>query len=285
MWGVEEVRKKLTLPRWAATDVEEERRLAAMKILLQDDFKSMSAKAVADLAIANPSQPGQRMGGATSTIKVVDAFPDVYSDFRLLRFLRKDKVQDPVTAALRYRQFLEWREEYGIDALRLMIEDRPFAPPQHLALVNEHLPSDFQATPATVEGIVRVFLHVGDWDTDTITKLIQSNELSLRSFLQYWAYTFDSLHYHLHQESMRQRQMVFIEEVCDLSGMSLKQFSPAFLSTVLKPWIDMTQKNYPETAKRIMFKNPPRIMSLVWRLVTPMVSPGTVAKIRIGDEK
>ena len=78
--------------------------------------------------------------------------------------------------------------------------------------------------------------------------------------------------------------MTFIEEICDLKGMTMKQFSPAFLSTVLKPWINLTQSNYPETAKRIIFLNPPKILKLVWKLVTPMVSPGTVAKVSLKSD-
>ena len=75
--------------------------------------------------------------------------------------------------------------------------------------------------------------------------------------------------------------MVFIDEVCDLSGMAMKQRSPEFSSTVLKPWLDLTQSHYPETAKRIVFLNPPKIVSVIWKIVTPMASPGTVAKVSL----
>ena len=264
LWGVEKTRKDLSLPSWVCTDLEEERRLAAMKIILQNELEALDSKTI-------------RRNGRH--VKVTSAFPDVYSDFRLLRFLRKDKVQDPVTAAVRYREFLQWRHTNNVDEIRSLVETNPFEPPQELSIVAKYLPCDFQPDRPSDDGVVPILLKVGSWDTATITQLIRNNELSLGVFLQYWAYMFDSVHARLYEESMRQKQMVFIDEVCDLSGMSLKQFSPAFISTVLKPWMDLTQSNYPETAKRIVFLNPPKIMSIVWRMVTPMVSPGTVAKV------
>jgi hypothetical protein len=272
LWGVEKTRQDLSLPSWACESVEEERRLAAMKMLLERELERLNSKMV-----TLPQNGGRRV------VKVVTAFPDVYSDFRLLRFLRKDKIQDPVTAAMRYRQYLQWRERNDIDAIRAMVESHPFEPPPALAVVENYLPCEFRGEPSR-DGIVPILLQVGSWDTAGITQLIRNNELPLSAFLQYWAYMFDSLHYHLYQESMKENQMVFIDEVCDLSGMTLQQFSPAFVSTVLKPWMDLTQSNYPETARRILFLRPPRILRLVWTLVTPLASPGTVAKISLKSD-
>jgi len=44
-----------------------------------------------------------------------ERYPDVYSDLRLMRFLRKSKERDVVSAAERYRSFLEWREKNEVD--------------------------------------------------------------------------------------------------------------------------------------------------------------------------
>ena len=266
LWGVEKAREDLLLPSWACSDPEEERRLAAMKIMLVKDLKELESKTI------------YLQKNGRKQVKLVDAFPDVYSDFRLLRFLRKDKVQDPVTAAVRYREFLSWRERNNIDEIRAMIESNIFEPPPELAMVADYVPCEFQAKRSQ-DGVVPVLLKVGSWDTSSITQLVRSNDLSIETFLQYWTYMFDSLHCHLYQESMREKKMIFIDEVCDLSGMSLKQFSPSFISTILKPWMHLTQSNYPETAKRIVFLNPPKILSVVWKIVTPLTSPGTVAKV------
>jgi hypothetical protein len=63
--------------------------------------------------------------------------------------------------------------------------------------------------------------------------------------------------------------------------MRMQQFSPAFVTQVLKPWLSVTQTYYPETIKYIFFMNPPRALSLIWKIVAPMSSPGTVAKVRM----
>ena len=272
LWGVEKAVKGLSLPPWACVDSEEQRRLGAMNIILEKDLEMLESK-----TIIMPDNGGR-------VRKVVDVFPDVYSDVRRLRFLRKDKIQDPVTAALRYRDFLQWRNDNAIDEIRALVESNPFEPPTKLSRVGDLLPGIFRAEPVQEEnGIVPVLLQVGAWDSTTITKLMKNNELTLTSFLQYWVYIFESIHKHLYNQSMKTKQMVYIDEVCDLTGMNMSQFSPGFISTVLKPWIHLTQSYYPETAKFIRMLNPPNILFVVWKLVTPMVSPGTVAKIRLNS--
>lgn len=78
--------------------------------------------------------------------------------------------------------------------------------------------------------------------------------------------------------------MTFLDEVCDLTNLSIKQFSPAFVTKVMKPWLKMTQSHYPETTRRIYVLKPPAIVNFAWRLVTPLLSQGTVDKIQIvGD--
>jgi hypothetical protein len=92
---------------------------------------------------------------------------------------------------------------------------------------------------------------------------------------------FESLHRQLYLDSYRLEKMIYVDEICDLSGMRMQQFSPAFVTQVLKPWLSVTQTYYPETTKHIFFLNPPRIISLIWKIVAPMSSPGTVAKVRM----
>lgn len=258
--------KVLSIPKWACRNIDEEKRLATMKLILDGDLKELNNRKV---TLANGEERSP-----------IEAFPDVYSDFRLLRFLRKDKVQDPVAAADRFKVFIVSRMENNHDKLRAQVQSSMFRPPPELAVINDFLPCAFCEAPSE-NGTVPLLLNIGSWDTSSIKKSIDQNNLSLSSFLEYWTYMFDSLHLHLYRESMKQKQMIFIDEVCDLTHMSLSQFSPSFVSDVLKPWIRLTQANYPETAKRIVFVNPPRILSMVWKIVTPMVAPGTVAKVSL----
>lgn len=80
------VSKDLSLPWWAYNlkDVKETQRLASMKLLLLADLEAIESRTV------------QLRG---QTVNVTEAFPDVYSDLRMLRFLRKEKDQDPLPAA------------------------------------------------------------------------------------------------------------------------------------------------------------------------------------------
>jgi len=219
------------------------------------------------------------------SIKVTKAFPDVYSDFRLLRFLRKDKVQDPVTAAVRYRQFLQWREDNHVDEIRLQIEERlrqgdknVFVPPKDVQRVSKYLPCIIEPLKSC-HGLIPVVLEVGEWDTKGLTKLIQSKELSIREFLAYWIHIYEALNLHLYQESFRTKRLVSVEEICDLSGLTLAHFSHPFVSHVLKPWVEMTQSNYPETTMSIVFLRPPRLFSLIWKWFSPLFSKGTIEKV------
>mmetsp|Transcript_33204 Transcript_33204/g.94418 ORF Transcript_33204/g.94418 Transcript_33204/m.94418 type:complete len:429 (-) Transcript_33204:59-1345(-) len=270
-WGVQKTQSHMNLPSWACKDANEERHLAAMKIVLERDLQKLQMKTIT-------RQNGQ-------TVKVVEAFPDVYGDLRLLRFLRKDKIQDPVTAAVQYREFLQWRDENRVDEIRLLIDERlragdndAFRPPEDWKVVNDYLPCDIKPIKS-YNGLMPVVLRLGQWDTQGISKLILQKKLSIRAFFAYWTYLLEALHLHLYQESLRTKQMVFVEETCDLNGMSLSQFSPTFVSHILKPWIHMTQSHYPETAQSITLLRPSKVFSLAWKLISPMFSKGTVAKV------
>lgn len=219
-------------------------------------------------------------------------YPDVYSDLRLLRFLRKSKDRDVESAAERYRSFLLWRKENEVDNIRKMIEcSGAFTPTSaRLQTVAAHFPTNFdylvQETDESNVGdksvVKPAILNVGGFDTKGITKKILSSnsDIVLEDFLNYWIFLNESIHLRLYQQSMQSGQMTFLDEVCDLSGLSLRQFSPSFVSKVMSPWLKMTQAYYPETTRRIYILHPPAIIKVAWKLVTPLLSQGTIDKIR-----
>lgn len=256
---------ELNIPDWACVDEGERHRLGLMKLLLKEDFER-----IRDVTV---DMDGKQ-------VPVVQAFPDVYGDLRLLRYLRKDAVQNPESAAQRYRSFLNWRRENDVDTVRLDVESRPFSPPSQLDILRELTPCDFDVKEGGSEDTVAALLYIGAWDTRKITRLIQRNEMSLSCFLLYWTHIFESLNLKLHNEMMQRERMVYIDEIADLKGLTLNHFSPGFVNQVLKPWMRVTQRNYPETTKRIIFLSPPKFISIMWNIVTPMVSPGTVAKVQ-----
>lgn len=236
-------------------------------------------------------------------------YPDVYGDLRLLRFLRKSKVRDVRSSAERYRSFLEWRRENDVDGIRAMVEDdngegkgkssSSFAPADgRLQAVAEYFPMNFDRVVGSTsnsgdggggggdnESMIAnrpAILYVGSFDSLGISEKIASaqSEMSLDDFLDYWIYLYESIHFHLYRQSIQSGEMMFLDEVCDLSGLSIQQFGPYFVTKVMKPWLRMTQTNYPETTRRIYILNPPAIINLAWKLVTPLLSQGTVDKIR-----
>jgi hypothetical protein len=260
---IAQMAESIELPKWACEDNNELERLAEMKFLLKDELNSIAKKVI--------HLDGGRL------VKVVDAFPDVYSDFRMLRFLRKDQLQDPASAANRYRKFLVWRQESNLDSIRASVMIKPFQVPPELQSVGDYIPCDF----FDGDGVKPMLLRVGEWDTAGITRHIENGVIRVEDFLVYWAYMFESLTKKLHEDSMKCNSMLRLDQVCDLSKMSLQQFSPGFVSRVMKPWLAMTQQNYPETTRNIIFFRPPRILSVVWKMVTPFVSPGTIAKVQM----
>jgi len=167
------MRQRLSLQKSFFLSAEEEHRLATMKLILQNDLQEMQRLRV---SLAD---------GATSS--VVTAFPDVYGDLRMLRFLRKDEQQNPVSAAARYAQFLQWRRNKDIDALvRVSVQEKPFQTP--FPIVQEHLPCEFdvhrsistQMDTTKQTTMIPVILFVSDWDTAKMTDLIRSKKGTIR---------------------------------------------------------------------------------------------------------
>ena len=119
-------------------------------------------------------------------------------------------------------------------------------------------------------------LYIGAFDTQGISEQIASSEsdITLDDFINYWIYLYESIHLNLYQQSLDSGKMIFLDEVCDLKGLSIKQFSPYFVSKVMKPWLTMTQAYYPETTRRIYVLNAPSVVNLAWKLVTPLLSKG-----------
>ncbi|KAL7538797.1 hypothetical protein ACHAXR_012391 [Thalassiosira sp. AJA248-18] len=265
---------------WACHSDEEKLKLQKMKLLLESELQEV-----------------------VTNQQLHQTYPDVYSDLRLLRFLRKSKERDVVSAAERYRSFLNWREENNVDDIRAMVESNgvaSFAPPNdRLQTVANYFPMKFdyviQSATAPGDGrrnkggdnIVRpAILYIGSFDTLGMSEIIKSSKssISLDDFLNYWIFLYESIHFRLYQQSVSNGEMMFLDELCDLSGLSVQQFSPYFVTKVMKPWLRMTQSYYPETTRRIYVLNPPGIINLAWNLVTPLLSQGTVDKIRFEKE-
>jgi hypothetical protein len=241
-----------------------------MKRLLKDDFNELRNNTVL-------------LRGAR--VSVLHAFPDVYGDLRLLRFLRKDAIQSPVLAADRYQKFLRWRRDTRADIIRAMVEENEHRhPPDHFSRISENVPSTFNLLDVVLPepGCFPIILHVGKWKTHIIGDLVRKEEIVLDEFLEYWTFMFESLHHDLYLESHRRQKLVYVDEICDLSQISLRQLaSPTFVARVLEPWIKLSQSYYPETTRCIVFLNPPRILSLAWNTVARFISPGTLAKVKV----
>ena len=277
--------------KWACTSDEEQVKVQQMKALLDDELQRIYNH------------------------QLHKTYPDVYSDLRLLRFLRKSEERDVLSAAARYKSFLGWRMENRVDDIRAVVVEEgqdevedstttsSFDPSdERLQMVSTFFPMKFDhvTQPATTDAINKeakaspkgstcgpfqpaAILYIGLFDTKGISEQIKaksSSSISLDDFLNYWIYLYESIHYNLHQQSTHYGRMIFLDEVCDLSGLSIQQFSPYFVTKVMKPWLQMTQASYPETTRRIYVLNPPGIINLAWKLVTPLLSQGTVDKIR-----
>ncbi|KAL7530130.1 hypothetical protein ACHAWF_003258 [Thalassiosira exigua] len=259
---------------WACHSEEEKTQLQQMKLLLKPELQKVINE------------------------ELDKTYPDVYSDLRLLRFLRKSQERDIVSSSERYRSFLKWREDNNVDKIRGMVDCSSgvptFIPAEgQLQTVASYFPMKFDCMADLVidsnDGHSRgsnnagpAILDVGSFDTLGISKMIMSTEtnVSLENFLNYWIYIYESIHFQLHRQSVHFGKMMFLDPICDISDLSIKQFSPYFVTKVMKPWLRMTQSHYPETTRRIHVLNPPGIIKFAWNVVTPVLSQGTVDKIR-----
>lgn len=275
------VAKNLTekAPEWALLDSTEEKNLAALRGLLIDEIAKLKRNNVT-------------LNNGTC-VSVLKAFPDVYGDLRVLRFLRKDKVPNLSSALARYRSFLSWRQHRQIDNIRAKVEeiDQPDSPGADL--VADCTPFSFSFSSESVRtpedttgdngrfGTADITVHLGKWKTSVLAGHIRNNDLTLDDFLHYWAFLMEGLHRNLYQESLRRERMIYVRIILDLDGTSLRQFSAGFVASILPQFIELIQSNYPETTKRISVLNAPRTLNIAWKLVTPLVSAGTVEKVTI----
>ena len=262
-WGVKYEQSHLELPSWALASENEARHLAAMKIVLKYDLEELSETTITT------------MDGRI--LKVVDAFPDVYGDLRMLRFLRKDKIQDPVTAALRYRQFLRWRTENHVDRIRLQLEERQeplghdhaFRPPASVESLHDCLPFRLSVSHAK-DALAPVEIRLGQLDVDKLTQICRQgsgNRLLLQELMSHCIYIFEALSLHLYNESVRTKQMVLADLNCDFTGIRLGYIHPGFLSRVLRPLIHTAKSYYPETAVAIHYSHPSKVFSILWMIM------------------
>eukprot|EP00986_Skeletonema_menzelii_P016553 scaffold15007_cov155-Skeletonema_menzelii.AAC.2 len=133
-----------------------------------------------------------------------EKYPDVYSDLRLLRFLRKSKDRDVNSAADRYRSFLQWREKNKVDEIRDMIEDcgGSFTPTSvRLQVVASYFPMNFEYLAQETDTfnlgdkpvVKPAILNVDEFDTRGITeKILSSNsDVALEDFLNYWIFLYE----------------------------------------------------------------------------------------------
>lgn len=263
---------RLELPEWVGASREETEGLAAVKLLVEPALQRI------------PETNRNR-------------YPDVYGDLRLLRFLRKDGIQDPSKAAARFREFLQWRVDRNIDQdIRARVELHPFVETD--TRVADHLPIDFDLPLMAVDGPdddrrlvagyprsqdypqdASIVLHVGEWRTRALARILQRNELSMETFLRHWIYQNESLNRKLYLESYERKRFLYVDNICDLTACHIGQLSPGFVSNVLKPWLSTTQRYYPDTTCQVRFVNPPRVIAYGWRVVTPLVDRNTVGKV------
>ena len=98
-------------------------------------------------------------------------------------------------------------------------------------------------------------LYIGSFDTKGISSEIRSSQsdITLQDFLSYWIFIYESIHYQLYQQSLQCGEMIRLDEVCDLEGLTIQQFSPYFVTKVMKPWLTLTQSMYPGKSEFVLF--------------------------------
>jgi hypothetical protein len=84
----------------------------------------------------------------------------------------------------------------------------------------------------------------------------------------------------LHELSVQRGKLAMVQQVSDFDHAGLGLIYPPFY-VFAAPWVKMTQRNYPHTASTIDFINPPKFLSALWKLLTPLFDPDTVKKMRV----
>lgn len=205
----------------------------------------------------------------------IESHEDITSDRRLLRFLRGHKF-DMATACQMYKNMLQWRQEQNIDAIREEIISKNLEPkdfPHHGRVVrflplHQHHGYDLEGRPVQIKLVGRI-------DTKKLLSSFQEEE-----FLRYHIYGMEYSSLLLDQLSKERKSMVRTVLIFDLAGLNMSHVRGSAMD-LLRKALKITQDYYPESMHRCYILNAPKVFSMFWQVIKPLLAERTVRKVQV----
>ena len=207
--------------------------------------------------------------------------PDLVCDTRLQRFLMA-RDEDFAKAAKMIEDHLRWRKEHDIERIRALVVDKPFSPTYfpHFDLMHK---LNFGLTKTVVNAgeahngeIIHIELMGGG--LDTLEEPMDKATFESNLMEHYYAF-FERRSIFLEGKSKEQNRMVRNIQIRDLSRLSLKVVQGANVGLIRKV-LGSGLDNYPEMGSKAIFTNAPTYFSVIWAIVSTMLTKKTHDKVQ-----
>lgn len=201
---------------------------------------------------------------------------DVVGERKLLRFIRGHGGTS-AAAAKAYRDFIAWRTDNGVDAIRRSVDDMLWStvPFEGWGRICSVLPMDIDAGRTPFGHIVWIE-KAGALDLNKI-QIIPENELrhSLLSMLELRSKALDEM-------SVAQGRLIKCVQLRDLKGLGPKFFASVVrngkLVLRLKEIVKASLSGHPETIEKIVMLNVPGAFYMLWNVIKPLLTERAKAK-------
>ncbi len=224
-------------------------------------------------------------------IAAANQVPEVVGDRPLIRFLRGHQFNIDKAATM-YSNYLKWRKEFNVDAVRHKIVHEGY-----------NHPNSFPHAELLYKSIPQVIISTEAFDVHGNPIAVETYNYSPREFLQqitvqdYTEFMLHTMEYKsiVMEQLAEARERKFLRDcnynppngygvvlsctiIRDLSGLSM-EFLSAEAKTILKVALDISQANYPEILYKSHLVNTSWIFSTVWYFVKGLLDVRTAAKV------
>ncbi|KAL6063683.1 CRAL-TRIO domain-containing protein, variant 2 [Balamuthia mandrillaris] len=193
---------------------------------------------------------------------------DIHDDYTVRRFLRArhqnvQKAKDMLSASLK------WRKQVGADNI---LEEAPKS--DYFLLLHRYWPSRFHKTDR--EGSLVLFERIGVADAKALVSAVPKEEC-----IRYHVWQQEYARLLKKEMSSKEGTNKFPQViVADLAGLGWSHMhGPAI--DVFKQIVAIDEANYPECLKAFYVINAPKLFTMAFRMIRPLLDPKTLSKVHV----
>uniref|UniRef100_T1J2H6 CRAL-TRIO domain-containing protein n=1 Tax=Strigamia maritima TaxID=126957 RepID=T1J2H6_STRMM len=237
----------------------------------QDVEKKEFSFTVRDVGWERKSERETKIGfGTVLTLifksAVADAITEGKDDDFYLRWLRA-RNYDPAKAEIMLRRSLTWRKQSHIDELV-----DTYKPPE---VLRKYYPYGFAGH--AIEGEPVIIVPFGNCDIKGLLHAVKKSE-----YIKYTIYILEKAIRDMDEQTIKLGKVVDrMVIIFDLEHFGMKHITWKPAMDALLYMVQMHEGNYPERLKKVYVVNTPKIFSVVYAIIRPMMSDVTADKVKI----